>query len=174
MLRQGRLNASAAGQGGRPAGKLLRKLTDASFLRFLCVGVVNTLIGVSLNFVLFNYAFWGFGKSAAYWCATFLSNAAGATVSFFLNRSFTFRSRAEISRTAPRFVLVILLCYLVAYKFAEQFLQWGLAAAHWRLGDRLEGNAAYLFGMCVYTLLNYFGQKLFVFRKKPDGEGRTE
>lgn len=146
--------------------KWIKKLSDASFTRFLCVGVVNTLIGVGLNFLLFNYVFWGFGKTAAYWSATFLSNSAGATVSFFLNKRFTFHSRKEISRTAPKFVLVILVCYLAAYKFAEQFLVWAVSAAQLRIQDKVLGNLTYLFGMCVYTFLNYFGQKFFVFGSK--------
>ena len=57
------------------------------FVRFLMVGVANTIVGLSVMYLLLHLA------GLSYWTSTFLGNSVGAVVSFFLNRSFTFRSQ---------------------------------------------------------------------------------
>lgn len=152
-----------------PEKTLIKRLSDASFVRFLGVGVINTLIGLSLNFLLYNFVFWPLGHDPRYWLATGISNAIGAVASFFLNRKFTFRNKTLILKTLPRFILVIAACYLIAYKFAQDFLQWAVLQINLQISERVLGNVMVLFGMGLYTILNYFGQKLFVFGQ-PKGE----
>jgi len=129
-----------------------------SFVRFALAGAINTLIGTTI-IVAFRYgAGWTYGMS------TFFGNAAGASVSFLLNKAYTFRSGVPSSTAAVRFIAVVLICYFLAYNL-------GLRAAVILLNaigmsDLPVEDHAILFGICLYTLLNYWGQKLFVFRDR--------
>jgi putative flippase GtrA len=125
------------------------------FLRFLMVGIINTIVGLSMIFLLF-YIF-----HLSYWIATFFGNIVGGLVSFILNRSFTFQSDKSIKRTIVPFFLVMFICYFVSYnigkKIAFSFLNitaLPILSVH---------DLAILLGSGLYTITNYFGQKRFVF-----------
>ena len=70
----------------------LRMLFDEKLWKFLLVGVLNTLVGNGLMFLLYNLA--GF----SYWPATGLSYALASVMSYFLNRYFTFKYQGMYSR----------------------------------------------------------------------------
>ena len=135
---------------------LFHKLFDKSFLRFLVVGVINTLVGSAIMFGLYNLAKWG------YWPSTLANYVLASILSFFLNRHFTFQDREKGWRPVARFALNIIVCYVVAYGVAKPLVRLIFAGA----GERVRDNLAMLAGMCLFTLLNYFGQKFFAFRKK--------
>ena len=128
---------------------------DPSLWRFLLVGVGNTLLSAIIMFLL---------EGLGYWPSTAIAYVAGAVMSFFLNRSFTFRSHAPILPAAVKFAANVAVCYLVAYSLAQPLAAWVLG----RFGfpplwvERL----AKVGGMGLYTLLNYFGQRFFAFRGK--------
>src|SRR6478752_1743962 len=63
-----------------------------SFVRFLVVGLVNTGVGLSIMYVLLHIFH-------HYWAATFVGNAAGAVVSYVLNRIFTLLAFATVYLT---------------------------------------------------------------------------
>ncbi|WP_272495654.1 GtrA family protein [Bacillus pinisoli] len=128
-----------------------------SFTRFLLVGVVNTLVGLSLIFILIKLGI-------NYWTSTFLGNSMGAIISYFLNRSFTFDSRVSLQKGAPSFILVILICYVGSYTVSKWFIS--LTGAPPYLPSFLtEQDLAVLAGALLYTLSNYIGQKYIVFSK---------
>ena len=83
-------------------------------------------------------------------------------MSFFLNKFFTFRNRQRSPAQILRFAGNILLCYLIAYGAAKPAVLWALSGA----GRRLQENVAMLVGMCLFTGLNYLGQRLFVFSER--------
>lgn len=126
--------------------------------RFLLVGLVNTVIGLSAMYGLLHLA--GF----SYWWATFGGNSIGAAVSYFLNRSFTFRSNHPVSSTGTRFVLVILICYVIAYPVGKGMAVQIIEAIQ-IVPANLTEDLAVLFGTGLYTILNYVGQKKVVFGK---------
>jgi putative flippase GtrA len=127
-----------------------------SFFRFLLVGLINTFIGLSVMYILLHAA--GF----SYWVSTFGGNAAGACVSYVLNKSFTFRSTQSIQHTICRFFAVIGICYFLAYFIGIRSATWMMEkAADLPLTD--VEDIAILFGTAFYTILNYFGQRQFVF-----------
>jgi putative flippase GtrA len=128
-----------------------------SFYRFLLVGVINTIIGLSIMFILLNLMGW------SYWLATFLGNGIGAGVSYILNRSFTFNSNVNGSKGIPKFFLVILSCYFLSYFIG------GLVAGSINLSSQpfsfiSKDELAVLIGTILYTVTNYLGQKFIVFR----------
>lgn len=122
------------------------------FFRFLAVGAINTAVGLSITFLLLNFL------NFSYWTSTFAGNTAGACVSFFLNKSFTFRSNVPVGKGALRFTVIILICYYTAYSASK-----ALASFLPFIPIHLEGEAGVLMGTVLYTLLNYAGQKYIVF-----------
>ncbi len=136
---------------------MTKKWTENTFVRFLLVGVGNTLLSAAIMFLLYERA--GFG----YWGSSALAYIAGAVMSFFLNRYFTFRSQEGFWRSAVKFALNVAVCYLIAYSAAKPLVVWALS------GTGLSGvwtdRLSMLFGMGLYTLINYFGQRFFAFRK---------
>ena len=131
------------------------KLIDGTVPRFLLVGVINTLVGCGAMFLLYNAAHW------SYWAASAANYVLGGVVSFFLNKYFTFRRREWSWRQVVRFAVNVAVCWLLAYGLAKPLVLRLLAGeALW-----LQENAAMVVGMCLYTGLNYLGQRFFAFRK---------
>ncbi|MRH42128.1 GtrA family protein [Aquibacillus halophilus] len=127
------------------------------FSRFVLVGLVNTAVSLTLMYFLFF-------SGLSYWISTFIGNLVGACVSYLLNKTFTFRSEKSVLQTIFRFFLVVILCYLFAYYIGKQSSIW-LLQNLLLLPSFYSGYLAIFFGTTIYTILNYFGQKNFVFNK---------
>ena len=141
----------------------LKRIFDPTFFRFLCVGVVNTLVGYGVMFGLYNAAglhTWG---DAGYWISTAANYIVGSIVSYFLNKHFTFRSREKGSGVVIRFIINITVCYLLAYGLARPAARAVIGSLP--LSEQWKGNLTMLFGSGLFVLLNYFGQRFFAFRK---------
>ncbi len=136
-----------------------------SFIRFLIVGVVNTIVGLSIMFILLNLF------HCTYWLATFIGNCIGAMVSYKLNRSFTFNSRVKGSEGIPKFFLVILCCYVFSYSIGKITAE-GIHLFSQSLSILSKDELAVLIGTVVYTLANYLGQKSFVFQRLSEEKGK--
>lgn len=136
-------------------GELFHKLFDKSFLRFLVVGLINTLVGSSIMFGLYNLAGW------PYFPSTLTNMVLASILSYFLNRHFTFQSAQRGWRPAVRFAVNIAVCYAVAYGLARPLVRLIFSG----VGERLRDNLAMVAGMGLFTVLNYFGQRFFAFRK---------
>ena len=133
----------------------MKKLFDVSMLKFLLVGVGNTLLSTVLMFAL---------EGLGYWPSTAIAYVAGAVMSFFLNKRFTFHSDEVLWKAAVKFAVNVAVCYVVGYGLAR--LVMGalsplnpLPAIWW---ERLSK----LVGMGLYTVFNYFGQRFFAFRRR--------
>ena len=138
--------------------KKLLSLFDIKMWKFLLVGVLNTLVGDGLSFLLINVTDMGM------WWSTALPMALASVMSYFLNKHFTFKNTETGWKPALRFALNIAVCYLLAYGIAIPVIQWALSAADPTLRD----NVAKLIGMCLFVGFNYLGQRLFAFREKKD------
>ena len=136
--------------------KKLLRLLDFKLLKFLLVGVVNTLVGSAIMFGLYNLAGWG------YWISSAMNIFLTSVLSFFLNKYFTFQSRGWSLGQVVRFAVNILLCYLVAYGVAQPLCRLALSGA----GETVRDNVSMLLGMVLFTGLNYLGQRLFAFREQ--------
>lgn len=134
------------------------KLLDASVWKFLLVGVGNTLLSMVLMFLL---------EGLGYWPSTAIAYVAGAVLSFFLNRHFTFQSEETLGRSAVKFAANVAVCYALGYGIAGFIVQPIATVVLAQLGvsglwpERLVKLA----GMGLYTIFNYFGQRFFAFRK---------
>ncbi len=125
-----------------------------TFLRFLLVGVVNTLVGTAIMFGLYNIA------GCSYWVSSAANYFFGSIISYFLNKYFTFQNKEKSLSQVIRFVVNIVICYFLAYGIAKPVCLFLLADASVAVRD----NVSMLVGMCLFTGLNYFGQRFFAFK----------
>ena len=133
----------------------MARLIDSSIPKFLLVGVGNTLLSLFLMFLL---------EGLGYWPSTAIAYVAGAVMSFFLNRRFTFHSQEKLGRSAVKFAVNVAVCYVAGYGLAKVLVpipqEPNAVPVIWF--ERLSK----LVGMGLYTLLNYFGQRFFAFRRR--------
>lgn len=117
------------------------------FIKFVLVGALNTLIGL------------GVITGAMYFFDVdpIIANAAGyligGVVSFVLNGKLTFRQKALSRGMLARFIIVYLVAYLA-----------NLAALWVALPYNKYG--AQIVGIAIYTLVGFFGCRLFVFARR--------
>lgn len=128
-------------------------MLDEKFLKFIFVGIINTLVGTAIMFGLYNLA------GCSYWLSSAANYFFTSILSYALNRRFTFQYRGKLLQSGARFAGNIAACYLIAYGVAKPLVCWLLE------NDRmsLQENVAMLAGMCIFTGLNYIGQRFFVF-----------
>ena len=136
----------------------MKKFFAPSMLRFLLVGVVNPLVGAGIMFLLYNLA------GCSYWLSSAANYIVGGVVSYFLNKYYTFKNTERSWKQVLRFALNVAVCWLLAYGIAKPLALRLLAG----FDEKLQTNAAMLAGLCLYTALNYLGQRFFAFRAKED------
>ena len=110
----------------------MRKWIDGTLLRFLLVGVINTLVGCGTMFLLYNLAHW------SYWASSAANYIVGGIVSFFLNKYFTFRKKEWSWKQVIKFAVNVAVCWLLAYGMAKPLV------LHLLEGYTLQETAALL------------------------------
>ena len=132
------------------------QLFDKTVIKFLAVGVVNTLVGCGTMFLLYNLA------HCSYWVSSAANYVVGGIVSFFLNKYFTFQNKTWEWSQVWKFAANVTVCYLLGYGLAKSLVLHLLAGQ----AVNVQENMAMLVGMCLYTGLNYLGQRFFAFNGK--------
>jgi putative flippase GtrA len=127
---------------------LLTTHLPASLVRFLLVGIANTLVGLSVIYLIKWFS--AVGDALANACGY----AIGLMVSFMLNRNWTFRHSGAILPAAVRFFIVFAIAYIAN-------LGTVLTLVH-RFG--INGYLAQLLGVPPYTALFYLGSRYVAFR----------
>lgn len=131
---------------------------SSSFVRFLGVGVINTIVGTSVMFLCYNLV------GLSYWLSSAANYVVGSVVSFYLNRRFTFDYKKRDWTTVARFVIGIIACYVLAYTIAKPLAIRMLA----RQPHALQENVAMAFGAVIFIVVNYATQRWFTFRESAD------
>lgn len=134
----------------------MKKLFDKTFLRFILVGIVNTLFGTAIMFGCYNLLHLG------YFISTAANYVFGSILSYFLNKHFTFQNKNRSWKTIAKFVINIACCYGIAYGLAKPLVRLILSGA----SQSLQENGAMLAGMCFFVVLNYCGQRFFAFARE--------
>lgn len=132
----------------------VKELIDEKLLKFIIVGIINTLVGSAIMFGLYNLA------GCSYWLSSAANYILTSVLSFFLNKYFTFQCKRWSWMQAIRFTVNIFACYILAYGMAKPFTLWLLSGAD----EHVQTNIAMLVGMVIFTGLNYLGQRLFAFK----------
>ena len=124
-------------------------------IRFVLVGMVNTLVGTAVMFSFYNvFCF-------SYWVSSAANYIVGSILSYFLNKYYTFENRERNWKIIMRFIINISVCYLLAYGIAKPLTARLLSS----MPLKVQENGAMLVGMGLFVVLNYTGQRYFAFRK---------
>ena len=126
---------------------------DNKLFKFIIVGIINTIVGTAIMFGLYNLA------GCSYWLSSAANYIFVSILSYVLNRKYTFRYSGKTVGSFVRFAANIAVCYLIAYGAAKPFISYLFEDA----SVRLQENTAMLTGMVIFTVLNYTGQRFFVF-----------
>lgn len=132
----------------------MNNIVDIKTFRFILVGVVNTVVGTAIMFCLYNV----FGCS--YWISSAANYVLASILSYVLNKKFTFGYRGGTIVSGIKFVANIAVCYFISYGIAKPVAGNLLAESDLSLRE----NVAMAAGMCIFTILNYIGQRFFVFK----------
>lgn len=149
----------------------IKNFFDIKFLKFVLVGVINTIIGMGLQFVFYNVFKWDQYNWGVI-LASFLGNLIGSIVSYFLNKYFTFKNTEKGWKPVLRFALNIALCYTIAYVVISPLVSWvctanALSMFGWTV-EKFAGNASLAVGAVMFVACNYVGQRFFAFREKKE------
>jgi putative flippase GtrA len=129
---------------------------DKTFFKFIIVGTINTLVGSALIFILYNVT------EIGYWLSSGISYILVSILSFFLNKYFTFKVNEWNLFMIATFFICIAVCYVIAYGIAKPAMNYFLRNSPLKIRE----NAALVTGICLFTGLNYLGQRFVVFRSK--------
>ena len=136
--------------------KYIGLFTDKTFMKFVMVGIVNTIVGTTIMFIFYNVF------HLSYWISSASNYFFGSIVSYFLNKHFTFRYHEKGWSSLFRFTANILICYLLAYGIAKPFIQWILSD----YSKTIQENVSMALGMCLFVAFNYIGQRFFAFNHR--------
>ena len=136
----------------------LKSKIDITFIKFVLVGIVNTLVGTAVMFIAYNVFHF------SYWISSAANYVIGSICSYFLNKYFTFQNKDKSPVIILKFIINITLCYLIAYGGAKRLILWLLAD----MPKIVQDNIAMVCGMGLFVILNYFGQRFFAFKKKDE------
>ena len=134
----------------------IRLFTDKTFMKFVMVGVINTIVGTTIMFVFYNVF------HLSYWISSASNYFFGSICSYILNKHFTFHYHERGWSSLFRFTINIITCYLLAYGMAKPLMQWILSGST----KSIQENVSMLLGMCLFVVFNYLGQRFFAFKSK--------
>lgn len=133
----------------------MKKIFDVKLMKFIAVGIINTILGMGIMFGLYNLA------GCSYWLSSIANYVLTSILSFVLNKYFTFKNHGNLVKSAIKFTVNIIVCYIIAYGVAKPLVFRFLSSATVALRE----NVAMFVGMCFFTGLNYFGQRFFSFKE---------
>ncbi|MDR2943138.1 MAG: GtrA family protein [Treponema sp.] len=134
----------------------IKTLFDKVFLKFLIVGIINTLVGSVIMFVLYN------AVHMSYWFSSGCNYFLSSILSFFLNKYFTFTVKRWSVFMIISFIVTIVVSYYVPFWIAKHAVNYFLQ----NCTEKFRGNIALIAGTCLASAVSYFGQRFVVFRKK--------
>ncbi len=123
-----------------------RSWKRCSVARYLIVGILNTVVGLGIIYL-------GMYLGLANTVANLVGYAVGIALSFTLNKRWTFTDKGRAPSQFPRFLLVTAVAYLV-----------NLATVLCFINALVDPHLAQAAGVVPYTVIGYFGSRLFVFR----------
>lgn len=134
--------------------QLNKHIIDNTFFKFILVGIINTIVGSSIMFVMYNLL--GF----SYWISSSANYIIGSIISYYLNKKYTFQNKEKGFQPIIKFSLNILICYSISYGIAKPIIYMLFSNKTLTAKD----NLAMIAGMCIFVIINYLGQKFFAFK----------
>ena len=119
------------------------------FVKFGLVGILNTIITISIIFVFMKLL------NISYIISNVVGYLFGFINSFILNKIWTFASKKSIGRESFLFVVIFVVCYslqLILLIILKEKLQ-------------IKPEYAQIISIIFYSILNFSGNKFITFRK---------
>lgn len=147
----------------------LKRLVNRIFIRYLIVGILNFIVCTALMFLLFNFC--GFSEHIA----PLVNYGLGSLIWYLACRFLLFPQQRTSLQQLLRFGVEVLVCYLISYYAVAPWLSGLLLRSESVRGffsfggsemEMIRGNCEMTVGALVYALLNYFGQRYFVFTNR--------
>ncbi|WP_281165671.1 GtrA family protein [Liquorilactobacillus sicerae] len=129
------------------------KIFKTTGFKFILVGIVNTLFGTAIMFLCYDFF------KLSYWWSSAANYSLGSILSFVLNKYFTFQNHTHDWQQLVKFTINILICYVIAYGLAKPLIRSWLSTE----SQFIQDNVALLLGAVLFTAINYFGQRFWVF-----------
>lgn len=147
-------------------GNFIKQFFDIKFWKFILVGILNTVVGMGLQFLFFNLFGWG------EWVSSIVGYILGSILSYFLNKYFTFKNNEKGWKPVAKFAINIAVCYGLAYGIAIPLTKWiclanSISMFGWSV-ETFAGNVSMLAGSCLFVAFNYIGQRFFAFKEKAE------
>lgn len=133
---------------------LMKRLFDRAFVMYCVTGFLNYLFCTTLMFLLYH---WGVCTREG---ASFCNIAIGGVIWFIGCQHFVFPGQPRTAGLILRFVLEILTCYALSYLILAPAL---VAMIHGTAPSQADSNIVMATGSVLYSILNYIGQRFFVF-----------
>lgn len=144
--------------------KRMRKMVDRAFVIYLIVGVANFIVCTALMFFLFNA--WGVSEHIA----PLINYGLGSLIWFLGCKYLIFPGVKSGLQQYIRFGIEVLICYAISYYLlapitAQFFLKYDTVYNWFTFGGgaKVTANCEMAAGTLIYALLNYYGQRYFVF-----------
>ena len=158
----------------------LKKMIDKTLALYLLVGVLNFIVCTGIMFLLYNVA------DVSKHFAPIVNYGLGSIIWYLSCNYLLFPGHKTTSKQLLCFVLDIVVCYLLSYYLIGPYVSRLLLRSHsvtrfFSFGgtENIRGNCEMSVGSLSYALLNYFGQRYFVFsdrfaaRKDRNTEGNA-
>ena len=146
-----------------------KRLFDRTLLIYTIVGILNFILCTLLMFVLYNQL------HVSEHIAPVVNYGLGSLIWFLSCRYLIFPERQTTPKLLLRFILEVVVCYGLSYYViaplvGNLILQWEKVLSFFSFGGvaKIEGNCSMTVGMIAYAVLNYFGQRYFVFHPRFD------
>ena len=151
-------------------GNFIKQFFDIKFWKFILVGILNTIVGTGLQFVLYNCTPLNQMATTGTLIASGVSYFLASIMSYFLNKYFTFKNNEKGWKPVVRFAVNIAVCYGIAYGLAIPLTSYvcttnNITMFGWQV-DTFASNASMVIGSCLFVGLNYIGQRFFAFKEK--------
>ena len=144
----------------------LKRMVDRTLVYYVIIGILNFIVCTAIMFLLFNFC--GVGERIA----PLFNYGLGSLIWYLACRFVIFRGKQNTWQQIVRFLAEVVACYLICYYLVAPLLSKALLRYERvrRLfsfgGSRetmIRGNCELTIGTLAYAVLNYFGQRYFVF-----------
>lgn len=147
----------------------LKRMVDRTLIYYVIIGILNLIVCTAIMFLLFNVC--GFSDHIA----PLFNYGLGSVIWFLACRYILFRGKQNSWKQILRFIAEVIVCYLISYYviaplLAKVLLPIPQVRHFFSFGgeeeEMIRGNCEMSIGAAAYAILNYFGQRYFVFSKR--------
>lgn len=144
----------------------VKRIVDRTLILYVIIGVINFIVCTALMFFLFNFC--GFSDHTA----PLVNYGLGSVIWYLACKYILFPQQKTTWAQLLRFVVEVAVCYILSYYIiaplaSEALLRSQQVRSAFSFGgseaSMVRGNCEMSVGAIAYSIVNYFGQRYFVF-----------